>query len=280
MTFVVYTWLVVNWGPFIRLDDLLDRNWHVQPLWPVLSKVDRIGQRAVCLPMLAAVVVATVWRHRSWRPALPAAIATFAVNLLVLIAKVAMSRGRPLSGRGFFSGGDMYPSGHAANIMVVYGLSFYLIAQYGRVSERTNRILLRSLCVFSVVMFTTSLTLRWHWFSDLVAGFLVGGFVLALTVGIDAALPFRSDRLVVLPAAVESVQPVQPGPTQAQPVEPEPAEAEPVEPEPAEPVPSSLVHVEPHGAGSGAQEEVRAAVSFRRTPLGSRAGAAGRRFRR
>src|SRR6478609_10170657 len=142
VTFVIYTWLVINWGPFIRLDDFLDRNWNVQSLWPVLSKVDRIGQRAVCLPILASVVAVTAWRHRSWRPAMLAGIAVFSVNLLVLIAKLAMSRGRPLSGHGFFAGGDMYPSGHTANILVVYGLCYHLITHYGRVSRRTQQVLL------------------------------------------------------------------------------------------------------------------------------------------
>ena len=216
----------------------------------------------------------TGWRHRSWRPALLAAIAVFSVNLLVLIAKVAMTRGRPVSGRGFFSGGDMYPSGHTANILVVYGLCFHLIAHYGQISARTKRILLWAVCVLSVVMFTTSLTLRWHWFSDLVGGFLIGGAVLALTVGIDAALPFRSHRLVVLPAAVQAARPP---PTPAE--NPcrwlrrnrtRPSRAESPEPGPR------------RGARrQTSRERARSArpVSFRRTPSGSRADVAGRRFR-
>lgn len=206
VAFVAYTWLVVRWEPLRSVDLALDRNYHVQSLWPVLTRVDRIGQRAVCLPVLAVVVVMTVRRHRSWRPAVLAAIAVFSVNLLVLVAKVAMGRGRPVSGRGFFSGGDMYPSGHTANILLVYGLCYHLVAHYGHVSERTRRILLSGVCLLSLTMFTTSLTLRWHWFSDLVGGFLVGGAVLAMTVGIDAALPRRARRtapgLVPMPPSV------------------------------------------------------------------------------
>jgi membrane-associated phospholipid phosphatase len=199
--FVVYTALVVNWGPLVRLDHWFDRDYHVQTLYPVLTRVDRIGQRAVCLPILAIVVVVTGWRHRTWRPAMLAAIAVFAVNLIVLIAKVAMGRGRPLTDHGWFSGGDMYPSGHTANIVLVYGLCFHLIAHYGDIAANTKRVLLWVVCVLSVVMFVTSLTLRWHWFSDLVGGFMVGGAVLALTVGVDVALTLRSRRLVALPSS-------------------------------------------------------------------------------
>jgi membrane-associated phospholipid phosphatase len=251
-TFVLYTWLVIHWGPFIRLDDFLDRNYHVQSLWPVLTRVDRIGQRAICLPILTAVVGITVWRHRSWRPALLAGIAVFSVNLLVLIAKVAMTRGRPVSGRGFFSGGDMYPSGHTANILLVYGLCFHLIAHYGHVSARTKRVLLWAVCVLGVVMFTTSLTLRWHWFSDLVGGFLIGGAVLALTVGIDAALPFRSRRMVVIPA------PARPS-------------------DPPSDLPNAPVSV---ASAPTTGPDVRETLSLRRTPFGSRAAAGDRRSRR
>ncbi len=265
-TFVVYTWLVINWGPFIRLDHFLDRNYHVQSLWPVLTRVDRIGQRAVCLPILAIVVAVTGWRHRSWRPAMLAAIAVFSVNLLVLIGKVAMARGRPISDRGFFSTGDMYPSGHTANILLVYGLCFHLIAHYGDISARTKRLLLWAVCAFSVIMFVTSLTLRWHWFSDLIGGFLIGGAVLALTVGIDAALPFRSHRLVVVPAAAQPEPPQGSDETPDPSPSPVPADAEPAQP--PEPAPAQ----EPVAA--------RGSVSVRRTPFGSRATAADRRSRR
>ncbi|MDP9318517.1 MAG: phosphatase PAP2 family protein [Actinomycetota bacterium] len=252
--FVLYTWLVVEWSPFVRLDDFLNRSFHVQSLWPVLTRVDRIGQRAVCLPILFIVVGVTAWRHRSWRPVLLAGIGVFVVNLLVLIAKLALMRGRPLSGRSFFSGGDMYPSGHTANILVVYGLCYHLVTHYGRVSPRMRRILLSAVCVLSVVMLSTSLLLRWHWFSDLIGGFLVGGAVLALTVGIDAAVPFRSPKLVVLPAAAQ--------------VEPAPAHA------PPEAVP---LEAQPVGSRSGPSAEARDPVSLRRTRPSSPAAAADRR---
>lgn len=199
-TFAGYTWLIVNWEPFIRLDHYLNRNYHVQSLWTVLHVVDRIGQRAVCLPILGTVIALTAWRQRSWRPVLLGAVGIFVVNLVVLVAKLAMARGRPLAGGSFFSDGDMYPSGHTANILLVYGLCYYLIAHYSRVSPRVRRALTVTLVVLSVVMLATSMLLRWHWFSDLVGGFLLGGAVLALTVAIDAALSSRAPKLESIPA--------------------------------------------------------------------------------
>src|SRR3954468_3013253 len=90
VVFVAYTWLVVYWAPFIWLDDVLNRNFHVQALWPVLTRVDRIGQaspmnwspkRAICLPLLGAVAALTGWRRRSWRPLGLAVLAVGLENL-------------------------------------------------------------------------------------------------------------------------------------------------------------------------------------------------------
>ena len=256
VAFVVYTLLVVNWGPFIRLDLYLNRNYHVHPLWPVLHVLDRIGQRAVCVPILAVVAAGMSWWQRSWRPVLLAVIAVFAVNLVVLIVKLALSRGAPLSGQSFFADGDLYPSGHTANIMVVYGLCYHLVTYYGNVSTRIRRCLIGLLCVLSVSMFTTSLLLRWHWFSDLIGGFLLGGAVLALLVGVDSAVPFRSRRLVIEPAG-HSDPPPSEQPAAEQPGAEQPASREPVAHATSAPSPaaSSVTRRRRlHGSPSGAAD--------------------------
>jgi membrane-associated phospholipid phosphatase len=209
VVFIGYTLLVVYWGPFIRLDDALNRNFHVQALWPVLSRVDRIGQasplnwspeRAFLLPLLGVVAVLTGWRRRSWRPLGLAILAVSLENVLVMIPKFTLDRGRPLSGHSFFSKGDLYPSGHTANMVAYYGLCYYLITHYSGVSARTKRWLLNVVVGLSVIMFATSLLMRWHWFSDLVGGLMVGGIVLSLTIGIDALLPSKLDQAAESPA--------------------------------------------------------------------------------
>jgi membrane-associated phospholipid phosphatase len=202
VVFIGYTFLVVYWGPFIRLDDALNRNYHVQALWPVLSRVDRIGQasplnwspeRAFLLPLLGVVAALIAWRRRSWRPLALAILAVGLENVAVSIPKFTLDRGRPLSTHSFFSNGDLYPSGHTANMVAYYGLCYYLITHYAKVSEGAKRWLLNVVVGLSVVMFATSLLMRWHWFSDLVGGFMVGGAVLALVIGIDSLLPSHLD---------------------------------------------------------------------------------------
>lgn len=201
--FAVYTLLVVEWSPLASFDVFLNRNYHVHELWPELHTLDHVGQRVFCLPVLGALLIGICWFHRSLRPMVVCAFGVIAINLVVLVLKVWLARGRPLSHEvDFFSGGEMYPSGHTANVVLVYGLAVHLFSYYGGVSRRVRNILIGVVCLCGAIMFTTSFLLRWHWFSDLISGYLIGGAVLALTVGLDRALPFRSRRLVVVPPPV------------------------------------------------------------------------------
>ncbi|MGH3470453.1 MAG: phosphatase PAP2 family protein [Nocardioidaceae bacterium] len=199
LAFALLTWLVQRPGGQ-SLDVWLDRNYHIQHIAFLLHDADRIGQRAVCLPVLAVVVAVLAWRHRSMRPVLLAVVAVLSINFVVLILKVWLGRGAPLEHRPeFWIGGQMFPSGHTANVIVVYGTCVYLIRHYGMASVRVFRALVLVVVFLGCVMICTSLTLHWHWFTDLIAGYLVGGAVLTMTIAVDGAVPFRSRRLVVAP---------------------------------------------------------------------------------
>ena len=73
---------------------------------PVLHLLDRVGQRAICLPLLAVVVWACCRRQESWRPAVVAAGSVFSLNLVVGILKLVLGRGQPApADPSFFIGG-------------------------------------------------------------------------------------------------------------------------------------------------------------------------------
>ena len=188
LVFVGFTLLAM--GPLTSIDAYFNLSPATGGIVPVLHILDRIGQRAVCLPILA---VATLWccrRARTWRPAWLVAVSVFGVNLFVLILKVGLGRAKPKTADpSFFAGGMAYPSGHTANILLVYGIAAYLLARYARASQRTTRLLWATVFLLSMIMVATSLTLTWHWFADLVAGLLIGGCVLQLTVAADHWLP-------------------------------------------------------------------------------------------
>lgn len=195
LAFLVLTVLIP--GPLRPLDLAFnqfrgDDFVHVRPYLEVL---DRIGQRAVCLPILAAVAGWASYRARTWRPLVIAGISVLALNAFVAVFKFGLERGAPLDNEpDFLTGGVMYPSGHAANVLLVYGLAAYLWSRYTDASRRTHWISVCVVALLTLTMFTTSLGLRWHWFTDLVAGFLVGAAALRTAVVLDRAIPFTPLR--------------------------------------------------------------------------------------
>lgn len=195
--FVAWTWFIAGPLKGARIDQMLNHKYEIRQYADVLHVADRIGQRAVCLPLLGVVTAVVAWRHRSARPVLISVAAVLAVNLIVLVLKLWLGRGTPLDHRpGFFINGQMYPSGHTSNIVAVYGTAVYLISRYTSVRKQICGWLAVAVVSLGIVMTVTSVLLRWHWFGDLIAGYLVGGVVLAATVAIDRAVPFPSRRAV------------------------------------------------------------------------------------
>ena len=65
------------------------------PCWvPFLHVLDRIGQRAVCLPILGRSSLRVAPHRESWRPAVVVARSVFLLNLVVRILKVVLGRER------------------------------------------------------------------------------------------------------------------------------------------------------------------------------------------
>lgn len=191
LAFLVLTVLIP--GPLRPLDLAFNefRGNDFNEIRPYLIVLDRIGQRAVCLPVLAAVAAWTSYRVRAWRPLIVAGISVLVLNAFVAMFKFGLERGAPLDNEpDFLTGGVMYPSGHAANVLLVYGLAVYLWCRYTDASRRTRWTLVAVVAALTVIMFMTSLSLRWHWFTDLVAGVLVGAAALRAAVVVDRAIPF------------------------------------------------------------------------------------------
>ncbi len=192
LTLVLVAFTLLAMGPLIRYDAYFNLAPPPQGWLPFLHTLDRIGQRAVALPVLALVVVVVYRRSRSWRPVVVAGVSVFLLNLVVLVLKVGLGRGWPgTADPSFFSGGMAYPSGHAANIVLVYGLAVYLLSRYAGLGRRGRVTGWGAVGLLALTMVATSMTLNWHWFADLVAGLLVGGIVLELTATVDRLVPAR-----------------------------------------------------------------------------------------
>ncbi len=184
VVFIGFTLLALE--PLMAIDAYFNLD-PPSPTWvPILHVLDRVGQRAICLPILGVVVFLCWRRSKSWRPPLIAGISVFCLNLLVLILKVGLGRGQPAAADpSFFIGGMAYPSGHTSNIVLVYGLAVYLLGRYYGVSRRVYGAMWAAVALLSVMMVVVSMSLNWHWFADLVAGLIIGGLVLEVTVAAD-----------------------------------------------------------------------------------------------
>lgn len=175
---------VLSGGVLRRLDQDVDA-WNIDARWPELRPVARVlvilGQRGPVAVVVALVVAYVVWRTRSWRPlVLPAAAITL-LNLVVGTMKIAIGRTAPYDGRDeLFAGGTLYPSGHSANSVLLWGALAVVLVTSGLVRRRWP--LVTSIAAVAVIVGVASVFRDTHWVTDVLAGWLIGGALLAVLV--------------------------------------------------------------------------------------------------
>ena len=106
------------------------------------------------------------------------------------ISKLVIGRTKPrLYIDVLHANGLSYPSGHASNALISWGLLAYLIYRY------TNRAPFEGIKLYPLVgLITTtvvvvSLIRNTHWFSDLLGGVFIGGALLIAIIAIDRFIP-------------------------------------------------------------------------------------------
>lgn len=184
-------------GRWLVWDQVIHK-FHAEQRWdaamPVADLLDRMGQRMICLPVLFAVAFVLARRRRTPRPLIFAVGGTLGLNLIVGLVKLATGRQSPrVTGPLMFNYGQdiMFPSGHTANVVFVYGLVALLVWRYGHTSRRTRLLLAAMVPTLAVLMTVISLYRQTHWLSDLVAGAMVGAMMLDLVLVADRPWPAR-----------------------------------------------------------------------------------------
>lgn len=201
--FVLWTVLAAT-GPLHDLDHRFQAYWsrRYTPNWHhFLDDVpNAIAGQAVCLPVLAAVAIWLAWRHRTWHPIVIAVAAEAAFFGGIGGLKVVLARTAPAVGEGYFFAGGMlehgwhgiaYPSGHAAEAVLIYGAAAYLLRTYSHPDLRTRTRTFWIVLVIAVNALVVAFYLGFHWPTDLVGGVLAGGMLLRALVEIDRALARR-----------------------------------------------------------------------------------------
>jgi undecaprenyl-diphosphatase len=142
----------------------------------VADAVSALGSGGVLLP--AAVVIGVAWRvaGRTWRPLALLLAAYLGATIIVHVDKWLVDRARPpvtLAVRQFSQ--MAFPSGHSAQAAATWGvLAALVVARLKPGRARTVVIAVAAVVIAGVGL--TRLYLGAHWFTDVVAGWLLGGF--------------------------------------------------------------------------------------------------------
>ena len=158
----------------------------------ILIGLDDLGLRWFTATVLLICASFIGWRFKSFRPVNLSLLALLSLNVVVGATKIFIGRTKPrLSVDVLFANGMSYPSGHASNALVSWGLLAYLIYRY------TNRAPFNGINLYPIVGLITfivvmvSLIRNTHWFSDLIGGVFIGGSLLVAVIAIDRFFPSK-----------------------------------------------------------------------------------------
>ena len=131
----------------------------------ILIALDDLGLRWLTATILLISSAIICWRFKSFRPFNLSLLAILSLNLVVGATKLIIGRTKPrLYIDVLQAGGMSYPSGHASNALLSWGLLAYLIYRY------TNRAPFQGLKLYPIVGLITatvvvvSLIRNTHWF--------------------------------------------------------------------------------------------------------------------
>jgi membrane-associated phospholipid phosphatase len=156
--------------------------------------VDDLGLRSVTALVLIVTAVLIGRRFKSWRPLNLSVLSLLLLNFTVGASKLLFGRTKPHSGFDlvFTDSGLSYPSGHAANAILTWGIIAYLIFRYSHKEPFEGMRITWFVSIITTGVCLASLYRNTHWFSDLLGGLFIGSALLVLVIAIDRSI--KSDR--------------------------------------------------------------------------------------
>jgi membrane-associated phospholipid phosphatase len=156
--------------------------------------VDDLGLRSVSSIILLIIAFLISRRFKSWRPINLSILSLVLLNLTVGASKLLFGRTKPSTGFDLFftDSGLSYPSGHAANAILSWGIAAYLIFRYSHKYPFEGMRLTWFVAIITIGVCLASLYRNTHWFSDLLGGLFIGSALLVAIIAIDRSI--TSDR--------------------------------------------------------------------------------------
>jgi len=152
-----------------------------------------LGSTAVLIPLGVALGGYFLLRRRDWRPSALVAVGLGGAVALYDIVKVAVGRARPPMSLwiGHYSG-RAFPSGHATQSLVFYGMAALILG--AGLAPTTKAWLWAGAAVLVLVVGASRIYLGGHWLSDVLGGWALGATWLALIVAVTLAATGQGDR--------------------------------------------------------------------------------------
>ena len=194
--FLVVTQQVLTNGPLVAYDKEI--NSQPKPQFEgiagfILRRLDDLGLRGLTATVLLIAATFIAYKFKTWRPLNLAMISLLSLNLVVGTFKLVLGRTKPRDGFDLLHAGGMsYPSGHASNAVLSWGILAYLIYRYAKVDRYQGRLASAGVVLISLTVCVVSLIRHTHWFSDLLGGLFVGSALLVAVIAIDRYVPSKS----------------------------------------------------------------------------------------
>ena len=156
--------------------------------------VDDLGLRGVTAIILLFTAVLISRRFKSWRPINLSLLSLLLLNIAVGASKLMFGRTKPSTGFDlvFTDRGLSYPSGHAANAILTWGIFAYLIFRYSHKYPFEGMRLTWFVAIVTTGVCLASIYRNTHWFSDLLGGLFIGSALLVAIIAVDRSI--TSDR--------------------------------------------------------------------------------------
>jgi membrane-associated phospholipid phosphatase len=158
----------------------------------LLLAIDDLGLRWVTATALLVAAAFIGWRFKSFRPFNLSLLSLIFLNGVVGLSKLIIGRTKPrLQLDLLHSGGLSFPSGHASNALLSWGLLAYLIFRYTQRDPFHGMQLTWLAILMTFAVAAVSLIRDTHWLSDLLGGIFLGASLLVLIIAIDRSIPSK-----------------------------------------------------------------------------------------
>ena len=194
--FLLVTQQVLTFGPLVEYDKKI--NSDPKPQFEglagfLLRRLDDLGLRGLTATVLILAASFIAFKFKTWRPLNLAFLSLILLNLVVGTFKLVLGRTKPRDGFDLIHvGGMSYPSGHASNAVLSWGILAYLIYRYAKVDRYQGRLASAGVVAISLTVCIVSLIRHTHWFTDLLGGLFVGSALLVAVIAVDRYVPSKS----------------------------------------------------------------------------------------